>query len=53
MNIYEKINQISDETGSFDEKMYKVLLSEKYDGKGYQKQSLDEGMEIINQVIWG
>lgn len=53
MSIYEKINQISDEPGTYDEKMYKILCSEKYDGKGYQKQSLGEGMEIINQVIWG
>ena len=53
MSIYDKINKIANEEGSYDEKMYRVLLSNTYSKGGYQRQSLGEGMEVINQVIWG
>lgn len=53
MNIYDRINKISDETGSYDEKMYQILISDKYGEKDYQRIGLGEGMEVINQVIWG
>lgn len=53
MNIYDRINKISDEPGSYDEKMYQILISDKYGEKDYQRRGLGEGMEVINQVIWG
>lgn len=53
MNIYDKINKMADEPGTYDEKMYRILVSDKYSSDGYEKRSLGEGMEIVNQVIWG
>lgn len=44
---------MADEPGTFDEKMYRILISDKYSRDGYEKCSLGEGMEIVNQVIWG
>lgn len=43
---------MADEPGTFDEKMYRILISDKYSRDGYEKCSLGEGMEIVNQVIW-
>lgn len=53
MNIYDRINKMADEPGTYDEKMYRILSSDKYAAGEYQKQKLGEGMEIVNQVIWG
>ncbi len=53
MNIYDKISKMADESGTYDEKMYLILSSDKYSTGEYQKRSLGEGMEIVNQVIWG
>lgn len=53
MNIYEKISKMSEEPGSYDEKMYRILSSDKYASGGYEKQDLGEGMEVVNQVILG
>lgn len=44
---------MADEPGTYDEKMYQILSSDKYATGEYQKQKLGEGMEIVNQVIWG
>lgn len=52
MDIYKKINKMIDEPGTFEEKLYRILASDKYATGKYQKQSLGEGMEVINQVIW-
>lgn len=52
MNIYDKINKMADEPGTYEEKMYRILSSDKYAKDGYEKRSLGEGMEIVNQVIW-
>lgn len=53
MSIYDKINKIAHEEGSYDEKMYRILLSDTYCKGGYEKESLGEGMEMVNQSIWG
>lgn len=53
MNIYDKINKMADEPGTFDEKMYRILISDRYSSDGYQKRSLGENMEMVDQVIWG
>ena len=53
MNIYERISRMSDEPGTYDEKMYRILSLDKYASGDYEKCKLGEGMEVINQVIWG
>lgn len=53
MNIYDRINKMVDEPGSFDEKMYRILSADKYAKGEYQKQDLSEGMEVVYQTIWG
>lgn len=53
MNLYDRINRMADEPGTYDEKMYRILSSDKYSAGDYRKEALGEGMEIVNQVIWG
>lgn len=53
MNIYDRINKMADEPGTFDEKMYRILSTDKYAKGEYQKQDLSEGMEVVYQTIWG
>ena len=53
MNIYDRISKMAEEPGTYDEKMYRILSSDKYATGEYHKQKLGEGMEIVNQVIWG
>ena len=53
MNIYDRISKMADEPGTYDEKMYRILSTDKYATGEYQKQNLGEGMEVVNQVIWG
>lgn len=53
MNIYDLISKMADEPDTYDEKMYRILSSDKYSTGEWQKQNLGEGMEIVNQVIWG
>lgn len=53
MSIYDRIKSMADEPGTYDEKMYRVLSSDKYASDGYSKEELGEGMEIVNQVIAG
>lgn len=53
MNIYDRISKMSDESGTYDEKMYRILNSDKYASGEYEKHKLGEGMEVVNQVIWG
>ncbi len=53
MNIYDRISKMAGEPGSYDEKMYRILSSDKYATGEYQKQKLGEGMEVVNQLIWG
>lgn len=53
MNIYDRISKIADEPGTYDEKMYRILSTDKYDSGEYKKKKLGEGMEVVDQVIWG
>ena len=53
MNIYDRISKMADEPGSYDEKMYRILSSDKYSTGEWQKHKLGEGLEIVNQVICG
>lgn len=53
MGLYDKINKMSDEPGTYDEKLYRVLIDEKYSSGAYCRRNLGEGMEVVDQVIWG
>lgn len=53
MGLYEKISRMSEEPGSYDEKMYRLLVDEKYSSGEYRRCDLGEGMEVIDQRIWG
>lgn len=53
MSIYDRISKISHEPGTYDEKMYRILCEDRYNDGGYEKSGLGEGMEIVNQLIWG
>ena len=53
MNIYDRISNMGDEPGTYDEKMYRILSSDKYASGEYHRQDLGEGMEVISQGIWG
>lgn len=53
MNIYDRISKMTDELGTYDEKMYRILTSDKYAYGEYERHKLCEGMEVVNQVIWG
>lgn len=39
------------EPGTYDEKIYRILTSDKYASGGYEKHKLGEGMEVVNQTI--
>lgn len=53
MSIYDRINKISHEPGTYDEKMYRILCDDKYSDGAYKRATLGEGMEVVNQLIWG
>lgn len=53
MNIYDRIKKISGLPGNYDEKMYGILLADRYAEGEYCKEALGEDMEIVNQLIWG
>ena len=44
---------MSDEPGTYDEKLYRLLIDDKYSGGLYCRRNLGEGMEVVDQVIWG
>lgn len=53
MGLYEKINKMSNEPGTYDEKLYRILIDDKYSSGAYCRRNLGEGMEVVDQVIWG
>ena len=42
MNIYDRIDKLADDPGTYDEKMYRILISEKYASGEYEKRDLGE-----------
>lgn len=52
MSIYDRINRISGEPGTYDEKMYRILSDERYSSGAYKRSKLGEGMDVIYQLIW-
>ena len=53
MNIYDKINRMADQPGTYEEKLYGILQSPKYSKGIYQVHDLGEGMSIVEEVING
>lgn len=53
MGLYDKIRKLSGEPGTYDEKLYRILIDDKYSSGSYCRRNLGEGMEVIDQVIWG
>lgn len=53
MGLYDKIRKLSGEPGTYDEKLYRILIDDKYSSGCYCRYNLGEGMEVIDQVIWG
>lgn len=53
MNLFEKINRMNDQPGTFEEKMYRLLMDKRYNSRPYEKKSLADGMSLINQSICG
>lgn len=53
MNIYDKINRMANEPGTYEEKLYRILKSPKYSKGIYKTSDLDEGMSIVDEVING
>ncbi|MDE6390512.1 MAG: hypothetical protein K2L26_03740 [Duncaniella sp.] len=53
MNIYDRINKISHEPGTYDEKMYRILSDDRYSEGRHKKTCLGEGMEVAYELING
>lgn len=52
MSIYKKIDKIQGNE-SYDEKLYKILNTDRYKDEPYETNDLGEGMAVIKQVMWG
>lgn len=52
MSLYKKISKMPGE-GSYDEKLYSLLNTERYCKSPYETVCLGENMSVIKQVIWG
>ena len=46
MNIYDRISKMVDQPGTYDEKMYRILNSDKYASGEYEKHKLGEGIRV-------
>ena len=52
MSIYKKISKMSGNE-SYDEKLYKLLNTPKYNTHIYETCQAGEGMAVIHECIWG
>lgn len=52
-SIMKKVFALDAPEKSFDEKLYSVLSKTNFDKDGYRTYELGEGMEVIDQSIWG
>lgn len=52
MNLFDKINRMSATPGSFDEKLYLLLMDKKYESRPYKKECIGDGMQLIYQLFW-
>ena len=52
MSIYKKISKMSGNE-SYEEKLYKLLNTPKYNTNIYETRQAGEGMAVINECIWG
>lgn len=53
MNIYDKINRMAGEPGTYDEKLYRILQAPKYRKGIYEMNDLGEGTSIVHECING
>lgn len=53
MNIYDEIQRMADEPGTYDEKLYRILQSPAYSKHQHEVHNLGEGMSIIHESING
>lgn len=51
MNVFDKINRMSAMPGTFDEKLYQLLVGKRYETRPYKKESIGEGMYLIYQLF--
>ena len=52
MSIFQKISKMSGNE-SYNEKLYKLLNTDKYKENHYDTRDLGEGMAVINESVWG
>ena len=52
MSIYEEISKMAGDE-SYDEKLYKLLNTDKFNDDPYETEDLGEGMAVINEAMWG
>ena len=52
MSIYKKISKMLGNV-SYDEKLYKLLNTDRYKDNLYETKDLGEGMAVINESMWG
>lgn len=51
MSINKKLQAIKDEPGTYDEKLYRVLMLPPYTDSNYQRRDLDENMEVVESLF--
>ena len=52
MSIHKKISKMSGNV-SYDEKLYQLLTTDRYNNRPYETNNLGEGMAVINETMWG
>ncbi len=52
MSIYKKLSKMNGD-GSVDEKLYRLINTDRYKSGQYRTDDLGEGMAVVYQVIWG
>ncbi len=51
MSIFKKLKSSINESGSYEEKLYRVLMSPTYRTDNYHREDLGENMEVINTLF--
>lgn len=51
MSIFKKIKSLVKDSGSYEEKLYRVLMSTEYQTGNYRREDLGENMEVVNTLM--
>lgn len=51
MSIPQKLKSLSDNSGTYEEKLYRILMSPTYRTGNYRRESLCENMEVVNTLF--